>query len=491
MKRKYSGVVGPNKKFRAVQRVLPNELKARIFNTYRAGLQSRIARPIARAGLRRVAGLAGRALIRRGMMAAGAMVPYVGPAIGAASLAYEGYNAYNDYQKAREVARNKPFSGMSTGNYSGKFKKVSRRVGPYQKKKEVTQALGFVINKETHGKVGDADCVYLGHSTYDVDTIAYSVSYALIRKLLKLAGCHVTSPDERLPLHNYAANGGSSDGLRIVYSVEDGDGNVTKIAYDLSATSTLTTVVSQIGLSTTITQMMEGAGGTRPDVCNLENLFLYKLIGVGGSAEFVLLSQINLKNEIVTIWAKSTMTIQNRTKSADAGSGDTDQVDSVPLKGLRYKFRGGVMESKQQDNWKLNRMFRDGLTLLRSADLNPAQHFKEPPPAKQWNNCIGSSYERLEPGHIKKGTVFFKKTGYLNNVLHQMTSKMGTNGNNLSYAPGSSELYAFEEVVNTGNTNIITLQYEREFTAGCIPKKGKAPSCVAVFNEATRSNIPA
>ena len=504
MKRKFSGPMMSYKKFAgAPKRGLPVELRQRIFSNYRSGLNNRMARPIARAssviGRRGVGGL-----IRRGGRLAASAGAYLAgnvPAAAIGGVVAGGIHAtrmaqraiYNKYifrkgvqQKSDQKKVSKAYSGMSTGSYSGKFKKVSRKVGPYQKKKEVSQALGFVINKEIYGKIADPDCVYLGHSTYDLDTIAFCITSALLRKLFKIAGYNVTSGDEAMSLESYTAGSGSSAGFTLVWTIERGDGTVDTFTYNLVTGSTLNSVVSSSGLATKITQMMENAGGSRPDLGTFENLWLYRNTG-----ERFLVAHIALKNEIVSIWAKSTLTIQNRTKSADSGSSETNQIDSVPCKGLRYKFRGAVMHSKQQDNIHLSRMIRNGLLLHRASELNPSSVFKEPPAAKEWNNCIGSSYERLDPGSIKKGTVFFQKSGYLNSLLSSMAGKMGSTGTDVVYAPGSSELYALEEVVNTGSSNNLTLQYEREFTTGCITRKGKLPICLASFSDQNINNLPA
>lgn len=376
----------------------------------------------------------------------------------------------------------KAWFGMSTGYYKGKFRKTSRRGAKNAFDKYMNY--GFVSTKEVFGKVDDADCVYLGHSTWDVNELSRSISYSLVRKLVKKAGFDPDQPTQELPFYAY----NDSDGFKIAWTRISVAGIIQPTEYVIPNDATVTSVAENSGLRQQIQDTMDSEfqGSNRG---NWDRIALYSSDRNGVSTNWRLAAELNLKREVLDVMVKSEFTVQNRTKSAVAGSSSTDIIDNQPLKGYLYQFAGAVPQTKQMGTDGLNRIsFNGGIILQQSVDLNPSTLYKEPPVPKFFNNCYKASYVSLDPGYIKKSVVVSKWRGYFNNLISGKLMAR-TNGSLVSYAPGKCQLFALEERLNSGSTNLITVNYECDRKIGAVFYTTKNPSSLSDYESLEINNV--
>lgn len=429
-------------------------------------------------------------------------MPYVAP-FAAAALKYgpRAYNLYQNYKYGRRTIRKlrrnilrtknivlgrKPtkrqWSGVSTGFYLGKFRKPQRKLRGVTKKLAKYQSRGFVSTKEIHGKVDDADCVYVGHSTFDPVQIADCVAIALVRKLFKKAGFDMDSPDQELPLFD----AGNADGFKIDVVQINSAGVPATFSYTTVDNDTCRKVALSTGLN--LGNRFQGVM-QNTDTVDYERITLYSSDRNGVSTNWRLAAEIDLRREVLEISVASELHVQNRTKT-DSGSTSTDAVDNQPLKGYLYQFAGGVPKSKTYGDSGLNNSLQNGVLLVQAVDCSPAQLYKEPPNPKTWNNCIKSSSVMLPPGGMKKTQLYSKWRGYFNNLLSGKL-KYIINGVRVNYAPGKMQLIALEERLNSGSLNLITVQYECDRKTMVNLITTKKPIALADFSSVTYNNTTA
>lgn len=378
----------------------------------------------------------------------------------------------------------KAWHGVSTGKYAGKFAKPVRGLPREAQAMVPYQNQGFVACEEVYGKVDDLDCVYVGHTTYQPTNLAFVIAMATLRKAFKKAGFNVDSPDQELMLYDYI----NADGFKLEWLRVRADGTVVANTYITVDNDTLRTVTNNSGFFTEIRDAMAVEAGSTRGAFQVMNIYSSDRNGV--STNWRLAASLNLLREVVDIKVLSTLTVQNRTKSA-SGASSTDVVDNQPLHGYLYHFAGGVPQCKQID-LQLNKLCRvrygSAIILEQSVDLVPAQLFKEPPNPKIFNNCHKSAAVKLEPGDMKKTYLESTWRGYFNNiVLGKLLNRTG-NGY-MQFAPGKVQLLALEERLNSGSTNPVTVNYECDRKTGVMLITTKNPTALAEYSSQEINNV--
>lgn len=395
------------------------------------------------------------------------------------------------YRLAAPNLRVPPKTIVSGGMYRGKFKRTTRAGPKLYSSIAKYQVGGHVVNKEVYGSVNSPDCVYITHGTFDIEQVAKATGMAILRKLIKKAGYDITNPEETLPfLDAY------NDGRGFTYQIQTRkpDGTQVNNSYLTIAAETLTTLVFNSGLYDYIQQSMVLQDGILASQKGfIENITLRQHDTYATGTSYRIVANLNMKNEIVKVICRSTINVQNRTKSTD-GSADANQVDAQPLKGMKYVFKGGVPQTKENDNFRLSSNSYRSVFLVRAAELSPADTFKEPPNPKLFNNCYKSGSQKLGPGDMKKSTLVSTWSGYYNNIFGgklQVRSQYtgGSTGGWVQWAPGSCEMFAFEEQLNTGSLQKITLSYESKMEVGVYLITGKLPLLVPSHEEVALDNI--
>jgi hypothetical protein len=372
--------------------------------------------------------------------------------------------------------------GVSTGYYKGNFKKPSRKGTKTWVDKFAST--GVHVKTEYHGGINDPDCCYLIHSTYNV-LIARAIAQALCRSLLRKAG---------IDCSNHTTTITSDTTMFLIADYQ----NLNSTAVPLPQETSLTAINLQTmaaGLETALIGIMDGFDGQTIPV---------RLRIQSQQTSRVTLADMDLTNEIVEVKITSRIAIQNRTKS-DTGSLSTDVVDNQPLKGYRYSLSGGVPSIKDRNITNINdptigpnqiqtsleRIRDTGLMLVRGAQID--FNYREPPEPKYVSNCRKASKVMLQPGEIKTGFISHSFRGYFRNILERhLTGK----SNNVATAqkrylntPGKSEMFAFEELLNSGSANLILLNYESEYHCGARTFSIKKHTMLSNFNQSTFSNF--
>lgn len=371
------------------------------------------------------------------------------------------YGAYNRRMASARVAQG--FYGNSSAVYQGKFRKPTR-ARPTKQTKYLTS--GACLYDETYGDVSDPDCVYLGASTFAPFQMSRVIFYALIKKLYRKHGINLEDVNAEIP--NLAYNDASG---RTIVAIYKQPVNSTPIVtpYIMPALSTLVTMADANAanilnwMEQRIMQVPTPGSGYATDL-ELERVQLVETIvsPLGVITYGNVLAELNLKQEILQLEVSVNIMVQNRTKGATAGGTESgvDRVDNQPLVGKLYEFSGGVPKEKHMGNGPLNVVNISGVTLKRAAELT-GSGYAEPPVAHHFSNITKCSGVQLQPGVIKRHSTKFYKRAYFNNWIKSMKGTYLASGTNaFSTGSGKSFLFAFEEILNSGSANKITVSYE-------------------------------
>lgn len=388
---------------------------------------------------------------------------YAGKAIQAASALGRTISAANRQRRYnRAIAnirrvRNKGFGGSSSAVYVGRFNRPKKN-----KTTKVEQYLsqGVMNYKEVYGDVNDPDVVYMGYSTYDEDLIFRTITQGLLKKLFKKAGIDIDSVNREIPITAYNDSSGAI--LKAIY--KDAAGNIVTSNHTILNNESLNTLYNKVGLVDFYFTMVRAPQGifTSSDY-QLERIGLYT------SGDRVM-AELNVMREVMQIEMFLTISIQNRTKGASAGTGDADleRVDSQPLQGTVYEFSGGVPKSRvmgYNENPMNHLSLNDGIALNRGAQFEDG--YREPPPARAFSNCTKHAKSILQPGTIKRHYLKWYARGYFNNLMGKWRASPNlTSAPLIAYCPGKSVVFCFEEVLNSGSANKITCSYEVDKKCG-------------------------
>jgi len=370
--------------------------------------------------------------------------------------------------------------GLSTGFYKGRFPRAKHAMAPSDALVNRYCANGYVVAQEVYGSTSDADCVYVGHSTYNSDAIGNAIASAVLRRLLRKIGFDPDEPSQEIPFNSY----NDSSGFELRWNHISADGSITAEVYAIPNNTTLATLVTASGFGTRVTERFNKDDGfTRYD---FDRIALYSLDGTTGR----LAAEINLKREHIEVEVVSTLTVQNRTKPATGTATTTDAVDNQPLKGILYSCNSGVPTIATMGNSGLEQSNINGVILQQAVDLSPATYFREPPPAKLFTNCKRSVRVAMEPGDIKRTSLHWRVSGMFNTVIEtKMTNIASTTGTiQVRKAPGKCEFMALEERLETGSSNLITISYECEKRYCARSWPGKMTAMLPLFSKLQMDN---
>lgn len=387
--------------------------------------------------------------------------------------AYRGYRARQAQREAAKNARNPRQTFQFSGRYAGKFRKPKK-----SKKVSIAKKLGSVLSNETYGKCDDPDLVTIGHNTWPWSFASKSIAYAVFRKLFKKAiNYDCQDIKQEMPLKDY--NDAAQYRIQFVWK-DEATGTITVTYVDGINNMTF----ESLGAAS---MTVSGAGSTDSFVGAIQAKFdnetmwntralervMLRYRG-GGTADFATLCDMNMHNEVLKLSVYSSIKLQNRTLAAGAASADTDRVDTQPIKGRLLKFSGIPKPRNQHvpNNLFATAAGNTGVTLVRGAQL-PTGH-GEPYVKQDFNNCYASTSVSLQPGEIKSSKIGMKKGAYFNNLFKSV--RQITGGGWQSAIPGTTELFFFEEVLNSGSSNLITINYEQQLYVSCYLVTGKSPS---------------
>jgi len=437
----------------------------------------------------------------RGMAAvADAVYPgagrFVRGAHGAARIIQKAYRRYAMRKKTYSAATRRSRMGGqkgrvahgSVGNRGKYFGSIgyAGKIGRAKKKYMYTKDLpykkyGALYHQQISGTVADPDCAYLTHSSTSVATSIKMVAQAMVRKLLKkYQGFDCQDANQEIMGADYNAANGLSVAL---ITVNESDGSLDTVVYNLVNNDTLASVASQFE-----ERLQFISSGVNPAVANpttqiwkAQRLILYET-GVKAIGE------LNLLREKIHYWSESEMKIQNASQSTD-GSSSTDVVNSVPVNGIKIVMKGAVPQTGTYIA-SFNAIDRTtGVRLLRAAELGTGSVYQEPINAKYFVNAKGQTNIRMNPGQLKNDKVYYKTTSYFNAFLKRLRSQHINSQTN--WTIGNCALYSFNKTITLDTAYKVTIMYEVTRKTGVFLTTGPTVPLKGQFVKTTYNNNPA
>lgn len=372
-----------------------------------------------------------------------------------------------DEQKTKES-----ISGMSSGNYVGRITKSKSKSKSSMAVRNKYQGTGAVVITETYGYVSDPDVVGCGHVCWNYDSVLRAVGYSLLRKLFLQSGIIVETTTEIVRMID-ATNSG---GFILVWNVQDSDGSLTAFSYGIPPAISLEGIWIACGIQGQLESMF---GSSNPQV--LERIMLM-------SDTNRVMGQLILRQQHISLTVNAHTTMQNRTKSATAdGSLESTVVDAQPIKGSVFEF-SGIPKTKEITPTSLNTAYNSGVILFRRAQLagTDVAAWAEPPTRKSFYNVVKSSYCRLAPGVLKDFQLSKTWQGNFQTVLKRF--KINTENGTWMHCPGGAQVAYFEEEINSGSANKITVNYETQHTVGCKLTTTRAPNMQPSYSAGPQNN---
>lgn len=395
------------------------------------------------------------------------------------------------------------------GSYGGKFKKprkLSRKVNPYLTK-------GFENTTEVTGTVTDPNCVYMAassiSSTHAIDILARAL---LRRAFEKCVGYPITNVHSTLQgYQGGAAPFHAGDGFlfQLTWITVNSTTGEAQDTYVTGVTDTIYSITGDAvnGVAPAWTGLMNklkqwagrsstGSGANTEIPLRLNvyrrdgNVTLFYL-GSGG---------LDLRNMTVHFESTSAIKVQNRSVSA-TGSASTDVVDSNPLVGYLYEFKGGVPMFKNLDQQsgtlRLNRIFDiDAVITIRggefpgTATVGSGWVNNEPPKPRFFSNCVKSSKVMIKPGDIK--THFIKYTTKLKFVDYLMKIANINDGSSVKQTttlPGKCVMFALEDMINVNAASLIAISYEVNRVDKCYVSESVQRVAQGTFAQRIQNNL--
>lgn len=403
----------------------------------------------------------------------------------------------------------KALRGISTAKYKGKFKKPRKlkKTQDYQ-----FLAKGFHITDETYGTLADPHCGYITHSTYHLQHYATVIMAALLRSLFKKAGYVIDAKNQNISLMSYLTSAlpapdGAYDKFTLQFITQNVASNALTVSgHTIDENQTINNLCQDsfpgfTAMLSWISNYLYGSETVQDREIPVRLLLTREQIVTTvidpDQTMKTVLAELNLGTEHISIYARSDLKVQNRTKADLTGTGETgdslsaDRVDNQPLYGYLYEFKhadprlktleygtGGSYTIGQQT---FNCIKREGVKLTRGESLAYDTGYNEPPNAKHFQNCTKISKVYLQPGDMKSSTIVFKESGLLVNVLKRLACKINiVIGSDafLSGVRGKSAMLCLEEILRTAGSNPITIAYERQLKVGAYSKSRKTKGVI-------------
>jgi len=342
---------------------------------------------------------------------------------------------------ARRAARK--FRGAPDSKSAGFFADPSTKV----KSKPVTdaQAKGIIVNMESGGTASTTRCQFIGHAPLPYILTTQVIAKAMAKSLCIMKKTFFTDETERW---------------------HDAETRVD-LYYTEQPTASESLYQSNFAFNATV-----------QDVSNWLNDRFFLIFGDNSQA---VLTRINvtelpsgsvvirlpLSESKVTIWSKSTLKIQNRSKIGN--DENADDVDNVPLYGKVYGGKGNG--TKHIKYGETTDMFADSRGIIKFDGTNE-NHLQEPPNGPEFTDVKTVGKAHLDPGQIKTSVATGSYKGKLNKVLPAIIPCQSpfTAVLNPKMTVGTFKLYAMEKMIETTSVieSIIPLNiaYEHNLRIG-------------------------
>lgn len=360
----------------------------------------------------------------------------------------------------------------STGLSGGKFKplKKTKKYKRVQRKRSYVGAKGVYYRLESGNEITPKRCGYVGHHTMPRNTVNTHVWRALLKALMLKKGYTIKNFSD---LSSDGVAAGTKIGFTYRFNFDDGTA-LSSFEYNTSGADTWEQIAFTFG----------GQTFNRVDEFHLVTLYL---LDVNDSK-----TTFNLIGAKITVDAKSTLKIQNRSKNSE-GADEADDVDCVPLYGKFYEVQSGGLRYIIDQIGTYRKMVANAISgnIDVTVDTNdvtvdPNAVFAEPPFPSFFIGVKKSGKVHLDPSMIKTSTL----TEKFSMSLDQFLNKMFGAGNNTRVRGelGKTRVFAIEKMleVNTGVLQTIypfTIAYEHDLKLGFVIKEGWSTKSTMVIDD--------
>lgn len=413
-------------------------------------------------------------------------------------LARAAYKRLGELQFVEEQSRPKKRKGSSknkkmgrvypartgSGFFKGGFNGL-KTVSPTFQDMVLTKGSAGTI--ETYGSCLGTEIVWVGATTCNIAEMAYHASKAILRKLFKQAGLHITDAQSKFTHELYwPANTSHSGGFMLRLQYADGPGNLNDVTYTLVDPETLNTLANNCNLKQAI---IDYANASSDKI--LLSIRLYNIDYQGGtSGTSKQVAILNMRNEMIHMYSSVKIVVQNRTKGAGVAGENlnfVDTIDAQPLKGKLYYFKKGNPEirgldvtSGQPNSTSLFSRWGDNtVKLISDTSIGYNSQMVNPPSPQYWNNCSKHSNISLEPGDLKDCFLSNTTEKYFSEFVRSLAWYNGAG--NRRQKVGDCLYICLEERLNSGSANPIVVQYEAESNISCYLTTNKVDPIIKTF----------
>lgn len=307
--------------------------------------------------------------------------------------------------------KRKKYINEGTSGIYVKFPLVTSR--RYRGKLSNYERNGAVQAKEAHGNLSMQQILYIGTAAFEVDSYFEVLFFAIIRYLQRRKGIEIASLEDHVNSQPVAgeSNNNALNGLRIWYksgpsSADAGIfGSVTSYVVNVGATPS-----SYQDFVNDLRDKIDGIASNNREIWAIEELRGPQSLdgaSVGGVTATYRMYADRLK---LRVYGYARLNIQNATVS-ESGSQYTDIIDSNPLNGRIYYYKGDAPKLRQDQRTDINAATQlDNQTwpgfysamdngIWWPSTLAPREYENVPPPGA-FRNITGTRSINLDPGKV-------------------------------------------------------------------------------------------
>lgn len=391
--------------------------------------------------------------------------------------------------------RKRKYTAAYTGppGYLNKFKKP-RRVKKYGK----FALHGIRHEREIWGINNMRNCNYTGFMSCLPKVIAYDLGVAFIRYVMRkhyqmnyrtvsddLITASTFNTSYPIQLHIYVTSETTNSNAAPVnnklgtFSMWDGVTSASRTVNDFAVWFRDTIVLPTTGSNDLVTT----------SVLRL-SAYSFGLAAPGlGTSPVALTESVRYPIERMKchVYSKVMYNVQNQTTAqadptADGDEYATDRVDTNPIQGYMYYFRGLMPSLRQNFGGETYAALENGDLAMTDGNgagdgviipsVAPSGSWRAPPRADAFNNCIKMRKFVLKPGEIKRGQLNYSYKGnvfWLVQMLQNFSTGVAPSVVNNSFNNrkfGNCVLLAMEKVLRTGSSKNIKIAWHVDRFSG-------------------------
>jgi len=329
-------------------------------------------------------------------------------------------------------------NNMGGGRYSGSVK-ATKNVNLKKK--------GLKMVYENSGKVFDYNCVYVGHTSCNLDRALLVVCVGLVRCMLSKLGLNTNQHwDYAYP----------TDGIWQLDIKQDPITSAVSVDYDTTAIASPETLFE---LATALKDRIDSQYTTHRNSV-ITAFRVIPRIDAAGSNISTLSKQINLNTAFVDISCISILKVQNTTKHLNTSGTGQDEyataVDAAPLCGKIYRGPGQGMYGKSEDPAPVYLIDNGGTEASRGAITACAgafEEYQEPINAESMYYCQKSNGVKFQPGELKSSHLKFHKKTSATRIIQ----RLGIVYANLAWCVpdfGNFQIFGLEKMIGIKGTEL-------------------------------------